>query len=53
MDDDVVATFCQVKYHPKVISAKAYLAGRHLFVPTGSTFGDKSSPPGFKPFSQA
>jgi hypothetical protein len=50
MDDDVVTAFCQVKYHPNVISAKAYLAGRYLFVPTGSTFGDKSSPPGFEPF---
>jgi hypothetical protein len=40
MDDDVVAAFCQVKYHPNVISAKAYSAGRYLFVPTGSTFSD-------------
>jgi hypothetical protein len=53
MDYDVVAAFCQVKYHPNVISAKAYSAGWYLFVPTGSTFGDKSSPPGFKPFAQA
>jgi hypothetical protein len=27
IDDDVVATFRQVKYHPHVISAKAYSAG--------------------------
>jgi hypothetical protein len=53
MDDDVVAAFRQVKYHPNVISAKAYSAGRYLFVPTGSTFSDKSSPPGFEPFAQA
>jgi hypothetical protein len=53
MDDNVVATFRQVKHHPNVISAKAYSAGRYLFVPTGSTFGDTSSPPGFQPFAQA
>jgi hypothetical protein len=53
MDDDVVATFRQVKYHPNVISAKAYSAGQYLFVPTGTTFGDTSSPPGFEPFAQA
>jgi hypothetical protein len=53
MDNDVVTAFCQVKYHPNVISAKAYSAGRYRFVPTGSTFGDKSSPPGFEPFAQA
>ncbi len=53
MDDDVVTAFRQVKYHPNIISAKAYSAGQYLFVPTGSTFGDKSSPPGFEPFAQA
>jgi hypothetical protein len=45
MDDDVVAAFRQVKYHPNVISAKAYSAGQYFFVPTGSTFSDKLSPP--------
>jgi hypothetical protein len=53
MDDDVVAAFHQVKYHPNVISAKACSAGQYLSVPTQSTFGDKSSPLEFEPFAQA
>lgn len=52
-DDDVTAAFRQPKYHPNVISAKAYRIGKYLFVPTGLTFGDCSSPPSFEPFARA
>lgn len=50
-DDDVVAAFRQAKYHPNVISSKAFCDDRYLFVPTGLTFGDKTSPPSFEPFA--
>jgi hypothetical protein len=52
-DDDVVAAFCQVKYHPNVISSKGYCDNRYLFIPTGLTFGDTPSPPSFEPFAGA
>jgi hypothetical protein len=52
-DDDVTAAFRQPKYHPNVISGKAYKIGKYLFIPTGLTFGDCSSPPSWEPFAQA
>jgi hypothetical protein len=52
-DDDVVAAFCQVKYHPNVISSKGYCDNRYVFIPTGLTFGDTPSPPSFEPFAGA
>jgi hypothetical protein len=52
-DDDVTGAFRQPKYHPNVISAKAYIIGKYLFVPTGLTFGDKPSPPSFEPLARA
>jgi hypothetical protein len=53
MDDDVTAAFRQPKYHPNVISGKAFIIGGYLFVPTGLTFGDCSSPPSWEPFAAA
>jgi hypothetical protein len=53
MDDDVAGAFRQVKYHPNVISAKSYVIGDYLFVPTGLTFGDRSSPSSFEPLARA
>jgi hypothetical protein len=45
-DNYVAAAFRQCKYHPNVLSAKAYIIGSYLlFIPTTLTFGDKSSPP--------
>lgn len=52
-DDDVTAAFRQAKYNPNVISAKAFREGPHLFIPTGLTFGDLTSPPSFEPFAIA
>jgi hypothetical protein len=52
-DDDVTGAFRQPKYHPNVISAKSYLIGDYLFVPTGLTFGDGSSPSSFEPLARA
>jgi hypothetical protein len=52
-DDDVTGAFRQPKYHPNVISAKAFIIGKYLFVPTGLTFGDKPSPPSFEPLARA
>jgi hypothetical protein len=52
-DDDVTGAFHQPKYNPNVISAKAYIIDKYLFVQTGLTFGDCSSPPSFKPFARA
>jgi hypothetical protein len=52
-DDDVTAAFRQPKYHPNVISGKAYKIGKYLFIPTGLTFGDCSSPPSWEPFAIA
>jgi hypothetical protein len=52
-DDDVVAAFCQVKYHPNVISSKGYCDNQYLFISTGLTFGDTPSPTSFEPFAGA
>jgi hypothetical protein len=46
-DDDVTAAFRQPKYHPNVISGKAYQIGKYL------TFGDCSSVPSWEPFAAA
>jgi hypothetical protein len=53
MDDDVGSAFRQLKYHPNVISAKGILMPQFLFIATGLTFGDTSSPPSFEPLAQA
>jgi hypothetical protein len=47
-DDDVASAFRQLKYHPNVISAKGILIDELLFIATGLTFGDRSSPPSFE-----
>jgi hypothetical protein len=52
-DDDVTTAFRQPKYHPNVISGKAYRIGKYLFIPTGLTFGDCSSVPSWEPFAEA
>jgi hypothetical protein len=52
-DDNVTGAFRQPKYNLNVISAKAYVIDKCLFVPTGSTFGNCSSPSSFKPFARA
>jgi hypothetical protein len=40
MDDDVASAFHQLKYHPNIISVKAFLIMAYLFIATGLTFGD-------------
>ena len=52
-DDDVASAFRQLKYHPNVVSAKGILIGAYLYIATGLTFGDRSSPPSFEPIAQA
>jgi hypothetical protein len=52
-DDDIASAFRQVKYHPNVISAKGFVIGEYLFIATGLTFGDASSPPNFEPIARA
>jgi hypothetical protein len=52
-NDDVTGAFHQLKYNPNVIRAKAYIINKYLFVPTGLTFGDCSSPSSFEPFARA
>jgi hypothetical protein len=47
-DDDVASAFRQLKYHPNIISAKGILIDTYLFIATGLTFGDSSSPPSFE-----
>jgi len=45
--------FQQPKYHPNVISCKAYRIGPYSFIPMGLTFEDCSSPPSFEPIVRA
>jgi hypothetical protein len=52
-DDDVASAFRQVKYNPNVISAKGFIIDKYLFIATGLTFGDRSSPPNFEPIARA
>jgi hypothetical protein len=49
--DDVVSAFRQIKYHPNVLSSKGFCDHKYLFIQTGLTFGDNSSPPEFEPFA--
>jgi hypothetical protein len=52
-NDVVTAAFQQPKYHPNVISGKAYKIRQYLFVPTGLTFGDCLSPLSWEPLARA
>jgi hypothetical protein len=52
MDDDVASAFRQLKYNPNIISAKGILIDMFLFIATGLTFGDRSSPPSFEPIAR-
>jgi hypothetical protein len=52
-DDDISGAYRQCKYHPNVISAKGFIIGSFLFIPTGQTFGDTSSPSNFEPIARA
>ena len=51
--DDAAGAFRQPKYHPNIISAKAFIIGPYLFVPTGKTFGDRDSPSNWEPIARA
>ena len=50
-EDDVAGAFCQPKYHPNIISVKAFIIGPYLFVPTSKTFGDRDSPSSWEPIT--
>ena len=50
-DDDIVSAFQQIKYHPNVLSSKGFCDHKYLFIQTGLTFGDNSSPLEFEPFA--
>jgi hypothetical protein len=48
-DDDVSGAFCQVKYNPNVVAMHAFLVFGVLFMSTGQTFGDCTSPANWEP----
>jgi hypothetical protein len=50
-DDDIVSAFWQIKYHPNVLSSKGFCDHKYLFIQTGLSFGDNSSPLEFEPFA--
>jgi hypothetical protein len=50
-DDDVSAAFRQAKYHPNLAGFHCYVLNGVLFVATGQTFGDTTSPPNFEPIA--
>jgi hypothetical protein len=52
-DDDVSAAFRQVKYPPNLAGLHCYVVNGVLFVATGQTFGDTTSPPNFEPIASA
>ena len=50
-EDDMAGAFRQPKYHPNIISTKAFIIGHYLFIPTGKTFGDRDSPSNWEPIA--
>ncbi|MGH3053954.1 MAG: hypothetical protein ACRDL7_03130, partial [Gaiellaceae bacterium] len=52
-DDDVRAAFRNVKHHPDIASAIAFIVDRLLIIPTGMTFGATFSPPNWEPWARA
>jgi hypothetical protein len=53
VDDDVSGAFCHAKYNPNLVALHACLLFGFLFMSTGQTFGDCSSPVNFEPITCA
>jgi hypothetical protein len=52
-DDDVSGAFRQVKYNPNVVAMHAFLVFGVLFMSTGQTFGDCTSPASWEPVARS
>ena len=52
-DDDVSGAFRQDKYHPDLVAMHCFFLSGHLAAATGTTFGDKTSPPNYEPMARA
>jgi hypothetical protein len=48
-DDDAGGAFRHIKYHPNLVSMHAYLIRKTLYMATGQTFGDNTSPSNWEP----
>jgi hypothetical protein len=53
VDDDVSGAFRHAKYNPNLVALHACLLFGFLFMSTGQTFGDCSSPANFEPIARA
>jgi hypothetical protein len=51
-DDDVSGAFRQVKYNPNLVAMHAFLVFGVLFMSTGQTFGDCTSPANWEPVAR-
>ncbi len=53
VDDDVSGAFRHAKYNPNLVALHACLLFGFLFMSTGQTFGDSTSPANFEPVARA
>jgi hypothetical protein len=53
VDDDVSGAFRHAKYNPNLVALHACLLFGFLFMSTGQTFGDSTSPANFEPLARA
>jgi hypothetical protein len=51
-DDDVSGAFRQIKYNPNLVAMHAFLVFGILFMSTGQTFGDCTSPANWEPVAR-
>ena len=51
-DDDVSGAFRLVKYNPNLVALHSFVLGEWLFMNTGQTFGDMTSPPNWDPVAE-
>ncbi len=52
-DDDVAGAFRWNKYNPNLVAMHSYMLFGYLFMATGTTFGDNSSPKNWEPIARA
>ena len=52
-DDDATGAFRQIKNHPDIAMALAFIIAQTLYCPTGQTFGFKPSPANWEPVRRA
>ena len=53
IDDDVAGAFRHIKYHPNMVAMHCFQALSTLFLSTGQTFGDNTSPQNWEPVARA